>query len=289
MNSLDNLSRQYFDQGVKGYDGSEYGIAKERFDKALEANRTNYFAYEYLGFIAVAEDNQEGAEHNFELARKFAETNHHRALALSHLGRCRFATGDIDTASNLANQAAELVPEEAAYWYAAAGYFARLGKAEQCVHVLRKAIELDWNYWAVVGVDRTFDGCRREVWRLLETLKGEEHERAAKALALSHGALDTARKVAIGVELVEEAERRLSKMAKRMQEGNLYLYRQISSEARECAQELYEVCEKTASERIAKIKAALAGPNFALARLNPTTPDGIFPEEWVVPCGLVAS
>ena len=83
LNALDNASRQYWEQGVKCYETSEYDIARERFSRALDANRTNYFAYQYLGFIAVHEERSEEALRNFELAKKFADSGYHRALAIS--------------------------------------------------------------------------------------------------------------------------------------------------------------------------------------------------------------
>ena len=68
LNAPDNTSRQYWGQGVKCYEASEYDFARERFSRALDTNRTNYFAYQYLGFIAVHEEKSSEALKNFELA-----------------------------------------------------------------------------------------------------------------------------------------------------------------------------------------------------------------------------
>ena len=57
LNALDNKSRQYWEQGVKCYESSEYEMAKERFNCAVVENRTNYFACQYLGFISVHDQN----------------------------------------------------------------------------------------------------------------------------------------------------------------------------------------------------------------------------------------
>ncbi len=107
LNALDNTSRQYWEQGVKCYETAEYGLAKERFNRALDANRTNYFAYQYLGFIAVQAEESEEALKSFGLARKFAESGYHRALALSHLARTYNAVGNLPQAVESSVEAAE--------------------------------------------------------------------------------------------------------------------------------------------------------------------------------------
>jgi hypothetical protein len=67
ITALDNTSRQGWEQGVKCYDSSEYEIAQERFSRALNANRTNYFAYQYPGLIAVHNEDEQEAVKNFDL------------------------------------------------------------------------------------------------------------------------------------------------------------------------------------------------------------------------------
>lgn len=126
LTSLDNTSRQYYDQGVKCYETSENEFAKERFNRALDANRTNYFAYQYLGFIAVNADDSKEAIKNFDLAKKFAENNYYRALAHSHIARSLNAIGDVSKASENADAAAHAAPDHARFWYESAVYYVRL-------------------------------------------------------------------------------------------------------------------------------------------------------------------
>src|SRR5882724_809170 len=160
IESLDNMSRQYFEQGIKWYENREYDLAKERFNKALEANMTNYFAYQYLGFISVAENDSNHAIRNFDLAQKIAETPYHRALALSHLARSYHAKDDLSTAADLTREATEIDPETAKFWYEFGGYSARLGRREESIAALNEAIEKDWTYFTVVVVDSDFDRVR---------------------------------------------------------------------------------------------------------------------------------
>jgi len=55
LESLTNGSRQYFEQGVTCYEEGEFAFARDRFSLALERNRTNFFAYQHLGFLARKE------------------------------------------------------------------------------------------------------------------------------------------------------------------------------------------------------------------------------------------
>src|SRR3989344_3123860 len=166
LNSLDNESRQYFQQGVKGYNSNELDIAKERFEKALNADKTNSFVYQYLGFISVAQKNPELAIRNFELACKFAPDDYHKALALSHLARCKYLSNKYSDAAKLSAQAVELSKDvsrnndEARFLFEYAGYCAKAGQTESSLTALRKAIKKDWMYFAITTTDKTFDPVR---------------------------------------------------------------------------------------------------------------------------------
>lgn len=194
LNSLSNESRQYFEQGVKRYETTEFDFARERFSKALEANRTNHFAYQYLGFIAVAEDSSDEAIRNFDLARKFAETDYYKALALSHLARSNHALGDDTTAVNFAKSATAAHSDTAKFWYELASYNTYLGRKDEAISALREAIERDWTYWAVVSSDTDFDSIRFDVNRLLDGLREREKQKARQAIDNLKRAIDTVRK-----------------------------------------------------------------------------------------------
>ncbi len=181
--SLSNESRQYYEQGEICFQNKEFDFAKERFLLALEANITNYFAYQYLGLIAVRQDLPNEAIRNFELAVKFSK-DYHKAVALSYLGRCYAAQGDIEKAEECLKSAVEVDGNISWIWYELASYRSHLRQSDLGCRSLERAIKLDWNYWTFAIIDNYFDPIRKEVNSLLQTLKEREARKAKNAFEL---------------------------------------------------------------------------------------------------------
>lgn len=243
LNSLSNESRQYFEQGVKCYETTEYDFARERFSKALEANRTNHFTYQYLGFIAVAEDNSDEAIRNFDLARKFAETGYYKALALSHLARSNHALGDDSTAVDFAKSATAAHSDTAKFWYELAAYNIYLGRKNEAISALREAIERDWTYWAVVSSDSDFDSIRVHVNQLLDELREREKQKARKAIDNLKRAMDTAKKAGAENEL-SGFPKVVSDLEAQYRKNIVFIYRDIVPKAQEWHDKALVITEK---------------------------------------------
>lgn len=220
LSSLSNESRQYWEQGVACYETKEYELAKERLQKALEANRTNSFAYEYLGFISVDEDSAEAAIRNFDLARKFSKSNHHRAIALSHLARSSHATGNLRNAVDFSKAAVDADPQTAKFWYEYGTYSARSGDVASAIASLREAIERDWNYWGVIAVDSSLDCIRKEINKLFEELRLRERRRASAALEQLRAAIERSKHLS-GDPVSAPCVERLRALEKKFSEGNV--------------------------------------------------------------------
>jgi len=183
LNSLDNESRQYFQQGVKSYNSNELDIAKECFEKALNADKTNSFVYQYLGFISAAQKNPELAIRNFELASKFAPDDSHKALAFSHLAHCKYSLGNYQEAAELSGRAASISQGKARFFFEHAGYCTKAGQTELGLANLKEAIKKDWLYFTIADGNKMFDPAREEVSALLEDLRAKEKSRAVKLTA----------------------------------------------------------------------------------------------------------
>ncbi len=259
IESLSNESRQYFEQGVKCYETSEYEFARKTFSKALEANITNHFAYQYLGFIAVNEDNSDEAIRNFDLARKFAENDYHRALAFSHLARSYQATNELAKAVDLAEKATETYPDLAKFWYEFAGYSARLGNKEQAIVSLEEAIERDWLFFTIVAGDKDFDSVRPQVNNLLDSLRKREKEKARKSLDNLSKAIKTANNCGCGEDSeVRETKEFLEDMEDDYNENNVFLYREIYPNAEEFHEETFQTVEQSLSKQIEKQRRVIS-------------------------------
>lgn len=229
-NSLSNESRQYFDQGIECYDTLEFGFAAERFSKALEADRTNYFAYQYLGFIA-ANNNQDEAIRNFELATKFAKTKYHWGLAISHLALCHFKKGDLVKAAELARDAVEANPQMAKFKYELAGYHARAGTVNEAISSLRQTIENDWTYWGIVTADSAFDPVRSDVLKLLDELRERERRKARQALDTLKDAIHIAEQIGVDAIRLNELETHAIEFEEKYRLNNVYIHREVLASA----------------------------------------------------------
>lgn len=253
LSSLNNKSRQYWEQGVACYEGKEFGFAKERFEKALEANRTNCFAYEYLGFVAVDEDNADAAIRNFDLARKFSKTNHHRAIALSHLARSSHATGDIANAVAFSKAAVDTDPQVAGFSYQHAAYSAESGDAGAAIASLSEAIQADWNYWGVAAIDPSLDCIREKVDRFFEELRSRERNRAAEGLERLRSAIEKSKQLS-GDPVSAPCVERLSVLQGKFSKDNVHQYREIQRESLQATKHVYQF----ASDALARKNSDLA-------------------------------
>lgn len=256
LDSLSNESRQYYEQGVKCYDTAEYEIAKERLNKALEANRTNYFAYQYLGFVGVAENKSEDAIRNFDLARKFADSGYHQALALSHLARSHQATGDLNKAVELASGATQAYSEMAKFWYECAGYAARLGKSDLAIPPLEEAIKRDSTYWAIVASDIDFESVRPYVIQLQDKIRETARDNARQAIDRLNHTIDTAKDV--GVEDVSDNLKELEQFENSYRKGNYYIYLDLEKAANKNRDPVLSKIEKTLQEQIEEKKKTIS-------------------------------
>jgi tetratricopeptide (TPR) repeat protein len=257
LNALDNTSRQYWEQGVKCYETSEYDIARERFNRALDANRTNYFAYQYLGFIAVHEEKPSEAIKNFDLARKFADTGYHRALALSHLARGQYATGDLPHALQSAVAATNAAPEHAKFWYECAVFHVRGSSAEEAIRCLRQAIGGDWTYWSISISDASFEPIRKWVARLLEQMREEQRLSARQSLDAFGGTLRMLQGMGIAAE-VAEWQKRLAECEASYREGTVFAYRNLVVPARDGQKQALQAAVKVLEQRSNANRSALS-------------------------------
>ena len=248
-NSLDNTSRQYYDQGVKCYETAEYDMARERFNRAIEANRTNYFAYQYLGFIAALNDDSADALKNFQLARKFADTDYHRALALSHSALALQGTGDLNSAEESAALAATLAPDRGVFWYDLGFYRVRLNVAPRAMQAFRSAILADWNYWSVLVSDERLDNVRSQIVDLLDTMRSEQQKSARAGLESVDAAIAATKKMGVTEELSAEVNRRRA-MEKEFAVGTVFAFRDLANEAPTRRRAIFQIALDTLNARI---------------------------------------
>jgi tetratricopeptide (TPR) repeat protein len=250
LNTLDNTSRQYWEQGLKCYETAEYDIAKERFIRALDADRTNYFAYQYLGMIAALHDElPKEAIRNFDLARKFAESGYYRGLALSHLARSHNAVGDLPQAIQSLVAATKAAPDHAHFWYELAVYHVRVFSTEEAIRCLRQAISRDWMYWSISGSDATLDPVRDRVNQLFHEMREEQRAIARQQLDKLAAVMKRLRAMQITTEVLEW-NKLLEQFEASYQLGTVFAYRNLVQPARDGEKKALQAAIRVIAERI---------------------------------------
>ena len=256
LTSLDNTSRQYYEQGVKWYEDSEYDLAKERLQLALKENSRNSFAYQYLGFIAVNREESQEALRNFELARKAAENAYHKALALSHLARSYNAVGELPKALQCSTSAAQVAPDHAKFWYESAVYYVRSGITAEAVKCLRRAISTDWVYWSISVTDSNLEPVRPSVQELLLAMREEQRTIARKCLDQVKQTAATLGGMQISSE-VAEYTRTLSQCETKYREGTVFAYRDLVPIVQQAQKKALETAIKVLEQRLTANRADL--------------------------------
>jgi len=166
LNSLDNESRQYLEQGLKAFGQREFEIAKERFFKALEANSTNDVVYQHIGLIAVSEGSSDVAIRNFELAEKFPSSEYHKALSQFHLASIHKDLGQLADARTYIDAAAQNSGEgHPWFYYEQAKICALQIDKEYLEHSLFTAIIGDPVFYVLPETDSEFESVPNTVAR----------------------------------------------------------------------------------------------------------------------------
>ena len=253
LTALDNASRQYWEQGVKCWETAEYDIAKERFNRALDSNRTNYFAYQYLGFIAVHDENSQEVLKNFDLARKFAENGYYRALALSYLARGHHAKGDLPQALQSSVAATQAAPDQAKFWYETAVYYVRDSAAEEAIRCLRQAISIDWMYWSISISDANLDPIRNRAERLLAEMREEQRVVARQRLDHFGKTIETLHGMNLVTE-IEESGKRFEQCETSYKTGTVFAYRDLVQPTLDGDKRALESADKALDRRISALR-----------------------------------
>ncbi len=256
LQSLSDTNIQTFKEAIKCFELGEYTFAKEQFNNVLTNNRTNYFAYQYLGFIGVMEDDSETALVNFKLARKFADTEYHQSLSLSHLAIGCYALEEIEKAIQLTKQAIENYPQLARFWYQLARYQAILQNKEEVINALTKAIYCDWTFWGVAIIDNHFQSLRPDIYQLFSNFRRQQKSLTQQAINNLKKAIDTAKNVGATYNLSKSIAA-CSNLEQRYLKSHVFDYLDLTSESEHLNENVFQIAEKHLKDQISIKRSAL--------------------------------
>ncbi len=258
QNLLDSFSQQTLQdwkEATKCFEIGEYKFAKEKFNIVLNSNRTNYFAYQYLAFIAALENDVETSLSNFKLARKIADTPYHQALALSHLVIGCAALEEKEKALKLAEQATEIYSNLARLWYQQAIYQANLLNKEKCLFALNNVLQCDWQFWGVLIANNNFSNI--EINSFFSQLRQQQQTFAKQAVNKLEKAIKTVKKIGASYSLVKVNDI-LPALTERLVKNNIFNYLEVISEANSWQNNIFQAAEKHLREQISSKRSSLA-------------------------------
>jgi len=255
-----NDSRQFYEEGVQCYERAERELARERFERAVQACMTNSFAYEYLGFLAAHRDDAAQALRYFDLAGKFAPDNHHRGFANFHLARAFHATGDEKMSAECAGAAVRCDPKNNVYRYELVQALMRFGKIEDAIAELRRLILLDWKYWSVSAFHRLLDPMRPQVNGLLEAMREEQRKLADQLMVELREAVLKLESVNDGNldPLITVARIRVATLEETYAKGKVFDYLEIQDAARGYPEQLVQQAIEIFQDCVARRREKLA-------------------------------
>lgn len=255
LNSFSQQTLHDWKEAIKCFEIGEYKFAKEKFNIVLNSNRTNYFAYQYLAFIAALENDVETSLSNFKLARKIADTPYHQALALSHLVIGCDALEEKEKALKLAEQATEIYSNLARLWYQQAIYQANLLNKEKCLFALNNVLQCDWQFWVVLIANNNFSNI--EINSFFSQLRQQQQTFAKQAISNLEKAIETVKKIGASYSLVKVTAA-LPALVERLVNNNIFNYLEIISEANSWQDSIFQSAEKHLREQISSKRSSLA-------------------------------
>jgi len=163
---LDTQSKELRKRAEYAYRNGWIDDALEDFLESERKNRYDFTIHQSLGDIYLfhKKDSERALEY-YEKAAKYAtpESPYHASLALLHIGLINYLQGNSQKAYEATSKAIELSPNLYEAHYQHAQYCASLGKYDEAMEFLRKAIAGDRYYCLKADSEKDFDVMREQL------------------------------------------------------------------------------------------------------------------------------
>jgi tetratricopeptide (TPR) repeat protein len=186
-----NECRQLVEQGERNMEARFYNDAEERLKLALTYDNTDHVLHQNLGLVSVHLGKPDVALEHFKKALAFPPkiAAHNRgkvgfflARAATHAARVLYARGDYRGTAEYLQQALKHDPRGAKNWYDLAVVSAYEGDAALATDALRRAIDIEPEFYAQALGDTELDPIRDAVDRLLLDVREEKRQTVEEAL-----------------------------------------------------------------------------------------------------------
>jgi tetratricopeptide (TPR) repeat protein len=156
------------------------------FKAAEKMNRYDYTIYMNLGFIFFAriKNKPKTAIEYFKKAVKYAipYSNEHASFALFYIGVINYIQGNFKQAYNATKEAIKLYPEFYEAYYDCARYCANLGRYDEAITHLSKAIKGDRYYCVKADSEKDFNPMKEQLHSLFKDMQKNARLRASQEI-----------------------------------------------------------------------------------------------------------
>lgn len=182
---LDTQAKELKKRAENAYWNGWIDDALEDFLESEKKNKYDFTIYQSLGNIYFFHKKRPWkALEYYEKATKYAspESSYHTSIALLHVGLIKYFACDFQGAYEATSKTIELSPNLYEAYYQRAQYCANLGKYDEAIENLQKAIEGDRNYCLKVDSEKDFDVMREQLQSFFEDLRNEAQSQAKEEI-----------------------------------------------------------------------------------------------------------
>jgi len=173
----------WFDDALSDYTESE---KKNRYDFTIHQSLANIYLFE--------KKNPEKALEYYEKAAKYArpKSAYHTSLAFLHIALVKYLYGDFTGAYKATSQAVALTPLLYEAHYQHAQYCANLGKYDEALDHIRRAVEGDIYYLVKAFSEKDFNPMRGQLTSLSAEIRNEKRSAAEIKINKIQGLIEQA-------------------------------------------------------------------------------------------------
>lgn len=173
---------------INAYNNGWFDQAIEYFDISKKLYPFDFIVYQFLGNIYLFErKNPKDALENYKLALKYIEPydKYYASLASLHIGLSHYEIGNYQDAYIAASNAIQMNPKFSEAYYRRAQYCSKLGKYNEALNNLEKAIKADRGYCLKALAEKDFEPMSDKLGDFVEDLTKEEQVKADKEIMKS--------------------------------------------------------------------------------------------------------
>ncbi len=223
---LDTEAKELKKRAEYAYKNGWIGDAFEDFLESEKKNRYDFTIHQNLGNIYLFKKKDPGnALEYYEKAVKYAtpKSSYYTSISLLHMGLLKYLQEDFRGAYEATSKAIELSPNLYEAHFQHAQYCVKLGKYDEAIRYLRKAIVDGDRYYCVkANSEKDFNIIKKQMRSLFKELRDEARSQAKLAIREAEELSEYAKSYAVEDTEFLTAEEKLKKARIFLRRGSLF-------------------------------------------------------------------